>query len=585
MSDEEGHSSTQQTVVFNPTFVGQMEEYSPTTDWKQYVERLELFFEVNNVPSAKKVPSILTLMGSKMYALLRSIVAPRRPKELTFKEVIDTLGQHLEPKPIVIAERYKFHKTEQTESESIRDYLAKLQKLAETCEFGGYREEAICDRFVCGLRSRSIQRKLLGEVELTLQTAVEKACAAELTERETSVLHGDAINRTEIKLECFRCGKNNHVPDSCFYRKAKCHGCQKYGHILKKCPTRVDNKRNPKPFSGKTKGKGDKKKKRPSGINQVEMDQTKEEVDKTVWPMFTISNSSEPCKELTVLVSVDGKPLKMEVDTGASLTVIPNNVWKEVLASKPLRDTKVKLKSYSGHEIPVKGEVDVRVVYGNQEAHLPMIVTESEGPVLLGRNWLAVLRLNWNQIKKVIKDPNSQLEELHAKYSSLFDETLGTVKGVTAHLHIKPNSTPRFYKPRPVPFALKDKIAEELERLEKLGVVEKVECSDWATPIVPVLKPDGSVRICGDYKVTINPCLEVPEYPMPTAEERFTRLNCGEKFSKLDLSSAYQQVILDEESRQYVTINTHMGGCIDIPDYLLEWPQVQLYSRRPWMWL
>ncbi len=88
---------------------------------------------------------------------------------------------------------------------------------------------------------------------------------------------------------------------------------------------------------------------------------------------------------MTVLVSVDGKPLKMEVDTGASLTVIPNNVWKEVLASKPLRDTTVKLKSYSGHEIPVKGEVDVRVVYGNQKAYLPMIVTESEGPILLGR--------------------------------------------------------------------------------------------------------------------------------------------------------------------------------------------------------
>ncbi len=228
-----------------------------------------------------------------MYALLRSIVAPRRPKELTFKEVVDTLGQHLEPKPIVIAERYKLHKTEQTESESIRDYLAKLQKLAETCEIGGYREESIRDRFVCGLRSRSIQRKLLDEVELTLQTAVEKACAAELTERKTSVLHGDAINRTEKKLECFRCGKNNHVPDSCFYRKTKCHGCQKYGHILKKCPTRVVSKRNPKLFSGKTKCKGDKKKQRPSGINQVEMDQTKEEVDKTVWPMFTISSSSD----------------------------------------------------------------------------------------------------------------------------------------------------------------------------------------------------------------------------------------------------------------------------------------------------
>ena len=116
-----------------------------------------------------------------------------------------------------------------------------------------------------------------------------------------------------------------------------------------------------------------------------------------------------------------------------------------------------------------------------------------------------------------------------------------------------------FFKPRPVPFALKEKIADELRRLEKIGVLEKVEFSDWATPIVPVLKPDGSVRICGDYKVTINPVLDIPEHPMPTADDLFTQLNGGEKFTKLDLSSVYQQVLLDEESREYVTINMHLG--------------------------
>ena len=118
---------------------------------------------------------------------------------------------------------------------------------------------------------------------------------------------------------------------------------------------------------------------------------------------------------------------------------------------------------------------------------------------------------------------------------------------------------PQFFKPRPVPFTLKEKIADELRRLETIGVMEKVEFSDWATPIVPVLKPDGSVRICGDYKVTINPVLDVPEHPMPTADDLFTQLNGGEKFTKLDLSSLYQQVLLDEESRKYVTINTHLG--------------------------
>ena len=71
-------------------------------------------------------------------------------------------------------------------------------------------------------------------------------------------------------------------------------------------------------------------------------------------------------------------------------------------------------------------------------------------------------------------------------------------------------------------------------------------------PIIPVLKLDGSVGICGDYKVMINPVLDVPEHPMPTADDLFTQLNGGEKFTMLDLSSAYQQVLLDEDSWKYV---------------------------------
>ena len=177
MPDTPGEAA-QPSIVVKPSCLGRMEEFTPGSDWKHYVERLEMFFEVNSVPTDKRVPSILTLMGSKMYALLRSISAPRKPKELNFTEIVDTLAQHVDPKPIIIAERYKFHKAEQEESETVRQYLAKLQKIAETCEFGAYREEAIRDRFVCGLRSQSIQRKLLAEATLTLQTAVDKACAS-----------------------------------------------------------------------------------------------------------------------------------------------------------------------------------------------------------------------------------------------------------------------------------------------------------------------------------------------------------------------------------------------------------------------
>ena len=123
-------------------------------------------------------------MGNKIYALLRTIVYPKRPRDLSFVEIVDNFTKHLDPKPTVTAERFKFHKAEQQESESIRDFLARLKKLAETCEFRGYREETIRVRFVCGLNERTIERKLLAVTDLTLQSAVEKTCAAELTENK-----------------------------------------------------------------------------------------------------------------------------------------------------------------------------------------------------------------------------------------------------------------------------------------------------------------------------------------------------------------------------------------------------------------
>ncbi len=74
-----------------------------------------------------------------------------------------------------------------------------------------------------------------------------------------------------------------------------------------------------------------------------------------------------------------------------------------------------------------------------------------------------------------------------------------------------------------------------------------------------VPKKDGRIRICGDYKTTINPHLEVDQYPLPKPEELFTTLTGGQVFSKLDLSQAYQQMVLQQSSRKYVTVNTHQG--------------------------
>ncbi|KAJ8248044.1 hypothetical protein GJAV_G00237580 [Gymnothorax javanicus] len=99
----------------------------------------------------------------------------------------------------------------------------------------------------------------------------------------------------------------------------------------------------------------------------------------------------------------------------------------------------------------------------------------------------------------------------------------------------------------------------EFERLTNQGIIEPVKFSEWAAPIVPVLNPDNSVRICGDYKVTVNLVSKLEQYPIPKLEDLFEKLSGGEKLSKLDLSHAYQQVTLDEASKPYVTLKTHKG--------------------------
>ena len=126
-------------------------------------------------------------------------------------------------------------------------------------------------------------------------------------------------------------------------------------------------------------------------------------------------------------------------------------------------------------------------------------------------------------------------------------------------LRRKPQSVPKFVKARPIPFTMRPKVEAELDKLEKDGIISRIESSDWASPIVPILKSDSSVRICGDFKVTVNPVLQVDQYPLPRIDDIFATLAGGEKFTKLDLRQAYLQMPMDENSKKLLTINTHKG--------------------------
>ena len=94
-------------------------------------------------------------------------------------------------------------------------------------------------------------------------------------------------------------------------------------------------------------------------------------------------------------------------------------------------------------------------------------------------------------------------------YKELFTTCLGKLEGVTAKMYVDKTVHPRYCKPRPVPLAIRAKVESELDRLQEEGVIRPVEFSKWAAPIVPVLKASGDIRLCGDYKVTINKAVKV----------------------------------------------------------------------------
>ena len=123
----------------------------------------------------------------------------------------------------------------------------------------------------------------------------------------------------------------------------------------------------------------------------------------------------------------------------------------------------------TGENLDVVGSVSVDVRYKEQTAHLPLTVVVGSGPSLFGRDWLLHLILDWKSLHHVALSPT--LADLLDCHKALFRDELGTLKGTTAKLHVDPQSQPRFYKPRPVPYAMWERVEREIERLKQEGIL------------------------------------------------------------------------------------------------------------------
>ena len=459
---------------------------------------------------------------------------------------------------------FHFGTRNQKSEESVSDYVLALKKVAVHCNYGEYLNRALRDRFVCGLNNPKIQNKLLNTEDLTFEKACSIAKTMEMADRNTHEFHPsrsdtievnkltehgrENINKNTEQLSCPRCG-GSHSGQSCKFKSARCYKCSKVGHLASVCRSKDERK----------KGRVHKVHVSESGNGECENDD-----ELGIYSLYSLDQNRPNHNRYTVEMIINGKPSMMELDTAADFSIMSKSEYLEKFADEPLTPSQVTLKTYTGEVLNVSGEMHCDIEYKGKQYCLPILVANYDAkPTLLGKNWLRHIKIEWGEIfcssKGDVLSADSQLNDLLSKHSELFTESYEGMKGLEVHITMRNDARPTFVKARRVPYALKEQVERELDKLEKNGVIKKTDRSCWASPVVVVPKADGTVRICGDYKSTINQSVEDEQYVLPTTQDLYTALVASKVFSKLDLSHAYAQLNVDKESQEYLTIATHKG--------------------------
>ncbi|UYV77366.1 K02A2.6-like [Cordylochernes scorpioides] len=520
--------------------------YDPKEDdFEIFIQRFNAACTANETSEHKKVVILLSLLDSGLLKLGNDLFFPEKMEAQTYELIVKKIRQYLEPKKKIIPQRCLFLKRTQRENESVSEYLRELKHLASNCSFGEMLEMMLRDRFVAGLTSESLQKRLLQEDdEVKLERVFALAVSYELAEKDAKELHEKEVARVTSHIErnrkskysptkenfasatkertCYRCGmKNSHLAPACPQKFKTCYKCKKIGHLSNVCKARGNTQK--------------------SGYVQQQN-------------IFSLRGGTE----VEIALTVDGQILNGSVDTGSPVTLLPKSIFEKLWRAKPLIPTAINLGSFCNNPIKVVGERKVFVKEANMSLRL-IVVDESIPEILLGREWLKFLNINYSKLLNVNKISESCIDSLIESYANLFKDELGCLKDVKLDISIKKEEAPVFCKARSLPYSLKKKVENELECMVERGILEPIVHASWAAPIVPVVKKNGSIRICGDFRSTANKAIILDKYPLPTIDEIFSRLSGSTNFSTLDLSMAYLQVELTDEAKRVVNINTTKG--------------------------
>ena len=547
-------------------------DFTKPEEWPKWLRRFERFRQASGLVEKTEevqVNTLLYCMGDQADDIFRSFKLSDEDAK-KYSEVKSKFEEHFVKRRNVIFERARFNCRKQEQGEPVDTFITALYALAEHCNYGALHDEMIRDKIVVGIRDASLSEKLQLDADLTLTTAVAKVRQAEAVKKQQPLLRGEtpgasgvkpdtpvgAVQRsrrggrpvgkppgathkqirgnsqshpspTQSPTSCSRCGRSPpHDRQSCSARDAICRKCSKRGHFQVVCRSSSGVK----------------------GISEETNGITKEELEPFLGGVDSNNLTNNPWR---LSISLNSVPVEFDIDTGAEVSVISESGHKEI-GSPPLSLPDRRLKGPSNRPLPVTGCFTGVLKHGEQEVQQEMFVVKNLCHNLLGRPAINAL-------------------ELAVRVGAIFDNTtpvqlfprmfqgLGKLKG-EYEIKLKNDSKPHSISvPRRVAIPLMGKVRDELEKMERLGVIAKVHVpTDWCAGMVVVPKPNGTIRICVDLtKLNQSVCRE--RHPLPAVEQTLAQLAGAQIFTKLDANSGFWQIPLSPSSALLTTFLTPFG--------------------------
>ena len=292
-------------------------------------------------------------------------------------------------------------------------------------------------------------------------------------------------------------------------------------------------------------------------MNQIEQKESSDSEEDYLFGVQTDEYvGSVQQKQPKIALTVNGLLTEMLIDTGSSINVIDEKTFSKLIDKPQLKKSDTKVFTHgSSSQLQLKGKFDGTLETSNKITTATVYVVKGNYGNLLGYQTLVDL-----QVIPCISSLSPKHEQLCEKYQSIFDG-IGKLKDTQINIHIDPTVQPVVQQHRRIPFHVRKQVEAELQRLENLDIIEKVEGpTPWVSPIVvaPKSKDPSQIRLCIDMRLP-NKAVKRERHITPTIDDMILDLNGATVFSKLDLVAGYHQLELNEQSRYITTFSTHVG--------------------------